>query len=160
MKALNTLLASLMLGTLLGAAPVRAEEAIHVMDPWVRAAPPVAQTQAAYMTLHNAGTKSKSLVGAKSPLFSKVELHETVQREGKSQMQAKSTVPIAPGAQVQLAPGGLHIMLIGPQKPLQPKDWVPITLKFADGTELPVAAEVREAVGGNKSQENHEHHNH
>ncbi|MBF0191106.1 MAG: copper chaperone PCu(A)C [Magnetococcales bacterium] len=160
MKRLNALLASLLLGTLLGGSPAWAAETMHVLDPWVRAAPPVAQTQAAYMTLHNTGATPRNLVGAKSPLFAKVELHETVQHEGQSQMRAKASVPVAPGAQIQLVPGGLHIMLIGPQKPLHPKDRVPLTLTFSDGAELPVVAEVREAVGGNKPPEGHEHHNH
>ncbi len=157
---MKNLVASLMLGVLCLAAPAMAAESLHVMDPWIRAAPPVAQTQAAYMTLHNVGTQEKVLVGASTPAFAKVEVHETVQHEGKSLMRPKPTLPIAPGAQVQLAPGGLHIMLIGPQKPLQPKEQVTITLKFSDGSALPVIAEVREATTASPKGAGGEHQHH
>lgn len=136
-----------LLGSLLLAVPVHADQSLHVSDAWVRAAPPVAQAQAGYLTLMNHGKQEQSLVGASCASFAKVELHETVQHDGKSHMQARASIPVPPGGKVQLAPGGLHLMLINPQKTLQPAEKVAITLKFADGSELPVTAEVRAATG-------------
>ncbi|MEO5346458.1 MAG: copper chaperone PCu(A)C [Magnetococcus sp. YQC-9] len=163
---MKSLLASLLIGSALIATPAYAADQLHIQDPWVRAAPPAAPALGGYMTLHNPDSKEKKIVGASSPLFSKVEIHETVQQDGKSQMRPKPQLAIAPGAQVKMAPGGLHIMLIGPKKSLQPKDSVPLTLKFADGSEQSLSAEVRAGSGvkaGNQKEmekESHDHHHH
>lgn len=157
-------IASLLLGSALLATPAFAADQLQVQDPWVRAGPPVAQALAGYMTLQNAGSRELKVVGAASPNFSKVEIHETVQQDGKSQMRPKPQLAVAPGARIQMAPGGLHIMLIGPKNPLQPKDQITITLKFADGTEQAITAEVRAGSGVKKDkppagkEEMHEHH--
>ncbi|MBF0182349.1 MAG: copper chaperone PCu(A)C [Magnetococcales bacterium] len=142
--------------TLLFATPLQAAEGVKVSDPWILAAPPVAQTQAGYMTLENRGDKEVSIVGAESPGFAKIELHETMVHDGKSMMHPRDRLTVAPGGALKFAPGGLHLMLIAPQKPLQPKDRVPVTLKLGDGGKLTFEAEVR--AGGSGGHEQHMHH--
>ncbi|MBF0214738.1 MAG: hypothetical protein HQM00_14445 [Magnetococcales bacterium] len=50
MKRLSLL--SLLL-TVLFTLPVGAQDAVQILDPWIREAPPVMQTLAAYMTINN-----------------------------------------------------------------------------------------------------------
>ncbi|MBF0627085.1 MAG: copper chaperone PCu(A)C [Magnetococcales bacterium] len=157
---MTRLFPALLCAAALLATPVLADENIHVIDPWIRAAPPVAQIQAGYLTLHNAGGKEQSLVGATSPLFAKIELHETIQHDGQSHMQARPSIALPPGGQVALAPGGLHLMLIGPQRALPPMEKVSIVLQFADGSTVPVSAEVRAATSGDKGSEAAHDHQH
>ncbi|MBF0614579.1 MAG: copper chaperone PCu(A)C [Magnetococcales bacterium] len=149
-----------LVGATLLATPATAENSIHVTDAWIRAAPPVAQMQAGYLTIQNHGKSEQSLIGATCASFAKVEIHETVQHDGQSHMLPKASIPLPPGAKVSFTPTGLHLMLINPQTTLKPMDKVAITLKFADGTELPVTAEVRAATGEKSKGEagGHSHH--
>jgi periplasmic copper chaperone A len=47
------------------------------------------------------------------------------------------------GQAVQLAPGGLHIMLHGMKQSAAVGQTIPLTLVLADGVKVPVAARVR-----------------
>nr|CAX83903.1 conserved uncharacterized protein [uncultured bacterium] len=138
-----------------------AETALMVHDPWIREAPPVAQTQAGYMMIHNGSGKEVSIVSATSPAFAKVEMHETVTtKEGMSTMKAMERMTVQPGGQLTLAPGGYHLMLIAPVKALKSKDKVPLTLKLEDGSLVQVEAEVRAPQGGKSEATQDHHHNH
>ncbi|MBF0182950.1 MAG: copper chaperone PCu(A)C [Magnetococcales bacterium] len=133
---------------------------LAVQDAWVRAIPPNMQTTAAYMVLRNAGTSGKTVVGAASPLFARVEFHETVQQGGVAAMMARDSLVIDAGGQVTLKPGGYHMMLIGLQgKPLQAGDKVPLKLRLSDGSEVAINADVR-AAQTPAAQEQHHHHGH
>ncbi|MBF0293947.1 MAG: copper chaperone PCu(A)C [Magnetococcales bacterium] len=147
---------ALVAATLFFAMPLQAAEGLKVNDPWIQAAPPVSQTQAGYLTIENPGAKEITIVGAESPGFAKIEMHETMMHDGKSMMHPRDRLSVAPGGQLKLAPGGLHLMLIAPQKPLQPKERVPVTLKLGDGGKLTFEAEVR--AGGSGGHEQHMHH--
>jgi copper(I)-binding protein len=46
------------------------------------------------------------------------ELHETMEVTGEMTMAPLTAIPLPAGKAVQLAPGGLHIMLTGLVKPL------------------------------------------
>ncbi len=120
---------------------------IEIGDPWVREAPPTLQTSAAYMVIRNTGTVGKTVVGASSPLFARVEFHETMQQENMATMVGRDSLVIDAGGQVVLKPGGYHMMLIGPQgnKPLHAGDRVPLMLYLSDGAQVAVDAEVRVA---------------
>jgi hypothetical protein len=48
------------------------------------------------------------------------------------------------GGQVELKPGGYHVMLIGLTRDLNVGDKFPVTLEFASGAKLQVEAEVRQ----------------
>ena len=54
-----------------------------------------------------------------------------------------SSLLIAPGATVRLAPDGLHVMLHGLSHPLKAGDEVPLVLLLDDGGTLTVTAHVR-----------------
>ncbi len=133
---------------------------LAIQDPWVRAIPPNMQTTAAYMVIRNAGTAGKTVVGAASPLFARVEFHETVQKNGVAGMVARDSLVIDAGGQVTLKPGGYHMMLIGLQgQPLQAGSKVPVMLQLSDGTQETVMAEVRAAPAA-ATQEHQHHHGH
>ncbi|MEO5331860.1 MAG: copper chaperone PCu(A)C [Magnetococcus sp. YQC-5] len=135
---------------------VQAVDAIQIKDPWIRAAPPVVQTLAAYMTIQNQSQQEKIIVSISSPLFASVELHETIQHDGMTMMKAHKQLPIPAGASVQLTPGGYHLMLIAPQKALRPADRVPMTLTFLDGARLTFEAEVRSGTNQPAEKTGHE----
>lgn len=141
------------------APPVKpaATTVMAVHEPWVREAPPNAEMLAAYMHLENATDREMVLVGASSPEFAKVEIHNSVIENGIAKMIPQPELVIAAKKDVMLAPGGLHIMLINPKQPLKAGDKVNLTLNFKDGTTQAVQAEVKRNTDA-PAAESHQHH--
>ncbi|MEN9416974.1 MAG: hypothetical protein RI988_594, partial [Pseudomonadota bacterium] len=52
-------------------------------------------------------------------------------------------IEVPPGKTVELKPGGLHVMLIGIQKPLKVGDSFPLTLRFEKAGEVQVEVPVQ-----------------
>lgn len=74
---------------------------------------PGSSTGVAYMTLTNQSDKDVVVEAARSPQFDRAEFHETRLEAGVSKMRAVDRVLVSAGDSVKLAPGGLHLMLIG-----------------------------------------------
>jgi copper(I)-binding protein len=121
-----------------------ASEALHVLDPYVRAVPAGQDQTAAYMTLRNTGRADLALVAAASPAARVVELHTVVDEGGMKKMRPVPKIDIKAGAETRLQPGGLHIMLIGLKEPLKEGAHVRLTLTFQDGSRHEVSAPVRD----------------
>jgi copper(I)-binding protein len=100
---------------------------------WIRTPPPGAMMLAGYARLRNAGDAPLVVVGASSAAFGAVSLHETVHADGVEHMRALAPLTIAPGAAVEFAPGGRHLMLMQPKQALGPGDRVPIHVEAQDG---------------------------
>jgi copper(I)-binding protein len=68
-------------------------------------------------------------------------------------------VEIPAGGTVRLAPGGLHLMLMGPNKAFLQGDRIPLTLTFAKAGKVAVqlAAESRPASTPAAMPEGHKH---
>jgi copper(I)-binding protein len=132
-----------------------ANEHLMVHEAWVREAPPNAKMLAGYFTIMNFSGKDKELVGATSDQFEKAEIHKTVQEGGMAKMIAQKSVIVPKQGTVSFKPGGLHLMLMNPRKPLKAGDKVNITLKFDKGADLKVTALVKKATGGEEHM--HEH---
>ncbi|HYL03960.1 MAG TPA: copper chaperone PCu(A)C [Steroidobacteraceae bacterium] len=136
------LLASLPVRAQPGAPPAASAKALTVADPWVRASPGV-DVAAAYMTLHNRGTSELVVIAVRTPLAREAMIHETRIERGESTMRPRARLPIAPGASVALAPGGLHVMLRGLAHPLAVGEEVRLELLLAGGGSVAVSARVR-----------------
>lgn len=113
-----------------------------VKDGQVRQPMPGRSVTAGYFTLTNPSDTALQLVSAQSPLFARVELHQHSHKDGMMRMEQVSAIDIAAGATVELAPGGLHLMLFEPQAELAPGMPVPLTLSFAGGQQLQVELPV------------------
>jgi periplasmic copper chaperone A len=120
---------------------------IAVSEAWIRWLP-ANLPAGGYVTLTNTGTRAQVLTGATSPDYGEVSLHQSVQRDGVSQMQPVSQVEIPPGGALSLAAGGYHLMLEQPTRPLRPGDEVSITLHFTGGASTTARFEVRSPSGG------------
>lgn len=131
---------------------------LQVQDAWVRHAPPVIKQHAGYFTLHNTGTKPRSLISVSSKSYQHAMLHASKTENGIATMQHLAQVTIPAGGKVMFAPGGLHVMLMQPVSPLQVGDHVPLVLTFANGETLPVMAMVKKDNGGMGHHMHHKHH--
>lgn len=121
----------------------RAEDsdAIMVSQAWARPSLAGAKNGAAYFTLTNHAGTSDTLTGASTPVAEKAELHrDEMMKNGVMTMRPAGPLALASGATVTLAPGGLHLMLMGLKRPLKPGDRFPITLTFAHRP--PITAEA------------------
>ncbi|WP_099866132.1 copper chaperone PCu(A)C [Pararhizobium haloflavum] len=112
---------------------------IAIGHPWTRATPPSATIGGGYLTLDNGGATTDRLVGGSSPVAERVEIH-TMEIDGGVMKMRKLAdgVEIPAGETVDLAPGGLHIMLIGLKQPIAEGDMVPVTLEFEQGGSVEV----------------------
>ncbi|MBX6375463.1 MAG: copper chaperone PCu(A)C [Acetobacteraceae bacterium] len=126
------------------AQPAAARPEIEVSAAWTRAASQGA-TGAGYMVLRNRGTTADRIVSASSPVARTVELHTHVHEGGVMRMRPVPAIDLPAGQEVRLAPGGLHLMLIGLTRPLREGERVPVTLTLEHGGSLTVELEVMSA---------------
>jgi hypothetical protein len=106
------------------------EVPVSVTDAWIREAPPGAQAMAAYMLVVNPTKKGLSLTGVTSPAFEEVQMHVSEVKDGMAHMKQVPGFTLSPGARLVFKPGGNHLMLMHPKKPLKQGDVVPLVLQF------------------------------
>jgi hypothetical protein len=124
---------------------------IRVEHPWAAATPPGAAVGAAYMRVANTGRTPMRLVGASTPAAQRVEIHTMSMEGGVMRMRPVVGGLVVPaGGQVRLAPGGLHLMLIGLKGPLRVEDFVPLSLHFEGGLNLTVELYVEDRASGHR----------
>src|SRR5574340_1487942 len=110
---------------------------------WIRNAPPGVDTLAAYLTLTNHTGQALTLSTVSSTDFKSVAVHRTLQNNGMESMEAVPHLSIPAHQSVKLAPGGYHLMLMQPIKPLYDGDLVMLTFTFSDHSSLSIMAPVR-----------------
>jgi periplasmic copper chaperone A len=107
---------------------------VQVEGAWVKLAPPSATVNAAYMTIHNPQLHVQTIVGVSADCCAGVMLHKTRREGDKVVMDHLEHLVIPAQSRVQLAPGGLHIMLTEAQEELTLESKVNITFSFGDGS--------------------------
>lgn len=115
-----------------------------VHDAWIPTAPPNAPALAGYLTIENHADRDRSLVGATSPAFGRIMAHRTEQVDGVVRMIPVPSADVPANGTLVFQPGGYHLMLMRPTRPLRPGDRVPIELRFADGSRTSVTFSVLE----------------
>jgi copper(I)-binding protein len=141
------ILAALALAATVVAAPAAARDytagGLTIGQPWSRTTPPGAPTAAGFLTLLNRGPDDR-LIGGRTPVAAEVQIHEMTTAGGVMRMRPLAQGLALPrGGSATLAPGGLHIMLIGLKRPLAAGERVPLTLRFQKAGEVAVELEVR-----------------
>lgn len=136
---MRTLLASLLLT--LSAACVHAQ-APKVTDAWAR---PTVQGQTAgggYLRIDNRAGAADRLVGARTTVSERVELHHMSMDGDVMRMRRIEAIDVPAGGSVELKPGGLHLMLLPLKAPLRAGTRFALTLRFEKAGEVEVQAEV------------------
>jgi periplasmic copper chaperone A len=98
---------------------------------------------AVYLTLRNAGLEADRLVRVESPVARAAEIHQSQIEDGIMRMRQVEGVSLPAGESVTLQPGGLHVMLVEVNRPLQPGDRFPLVLNFEKNGAREVEVEVR-----------------
>ena len=113
---------------------------VEVVKPWARAT--AGTTGAVYFSIANKGDASDRLIGVKTPVAEKAELHESKMQDGMMEMRPVGKLPIEAGQSATLKPGAKHVMLVGLKHPLKEGDSFPLTLSFEKAGDVTAAVHV------------------
>lgn len=114
----------------------------EVSNAWIRPLAGGAST-GGYFTLLNNSDHGVELIGASSSDYRKVMLHDTKQDGGQPRMVAVEKVPLPAKGSVKFSPGGYHLMLTGPVRPVSVGDRISVTLELSDKHRITVQFHVR-----------------
>lgn len=120
---------------------IQGPDPIAVRGAWVRSTVPM-RPAAMYMRLGNNTDQDIALIGASAPDFDRVEIHESLEKDGVMTMAPVARIPVKSGGTAMLKQGGLHVMLMKPNRELAEGDEVKATLEFSDGSLVDVVAPV------------------
>lgn len=95
-----------------------------------------------YFTIHNRGSAADTLVDVEVSGARVAMVHDQVTEGAMVEMRHVGRLPIPAGGTVVLAPGGLHVMTEGFDRPPVAGDTLTVTARFAGGQEITVAAPV------------------
>ena len=152
MNKLTTFLA--LLASLL-ATPLGSASELSIKDAWIREAPPTARVLAGYLTLVNTGDSTITVTAISSPDFEGAEIHRTVIEDGVARMLPVNRLEIPASGQLTLEPGGLHLMLFDPRRPLAEGDSVTLTIHRSNGSNPTTTAPVVRKTGEDHSRHHH-----
>ena len=116
---------------------------IIVREAWVNEAPPVARVHAAYMVITNTANRKITLEKVESRDYGRVEIHQSRLEQGQMKMTIHEQVVIEANQDFQLSPGGFHLMLFKPLKPMRAGNIVKLRLYFDQGVSFDLDAVVR-----------------
>ena len=120
-----------------------ASESIVVRDAWIRESGPSQMATGAFLVIENHSGIATTLVSAKTTGAGIAELHRMELKDDKMSMKKVEEIQVPAGGTVELKPGGFHIMLFDLKQPFAPGTRASLTLKFSNGVEETVNAEVR-----------------
>lgn len=111
---------------------------------WVR--PFSAQAAAVYLTLVNPTAQPVRVIGGETPAAQVVQMWQSLQARGPNlhrmgpttalEQHPVEALEVPAGGRLELAPGGLYLLLLGLKKPLVDGETVRIALRLEDGTRL------------------------
>lgn len=117
---------------------------LHVFNRRALETPPNARNAGGFISLYNYASEENRLVAASSPWAERVELHTmTMENDVMRMRELEDGIAIPGETQVDLEPGGLHLMFMGLSAPFTEGDEVPVTLVFESGDEREIILPVR-----------------
>jgi len=131
-------------------------DSVKVENAWARATAPGQPVGAAFMDL--AADANMTLVSATSPAAKTVELHTMSMDKGVMVMRQLKKIDLPKGKTVNLQPGGLHIMLIDLNAPLEAGKQTQVTLRVKNSKGKTSELSVDVPVHAMASSAEHHHH--
>lgn len=127
-----------------------ADQLVEYSDGWVKATDK--DMTGVFGVIKNTGTEDLHLTGVKSDLGKRQELHETVPGGSGMMMREKEDGFVIPaGGELELKPGGNHIMLMELDEPITTGQEITLTLEFEGGKTQDVTVSARSFEGGNEN---------
>ncbi|GAK33685.1 hypothetical protein JCM17846_12820 [Iodidimonas nitroreducens] len=116
-------------------APSQSPAKIEISEAWARETPQGAPNAALYLTIANEGDIDDRLLSVATDLAAHAGIHSTSEEDGMMRMRSVEALRIPARETISLAPGALHIMLMGLEKPLVKGDEISINLIFEESGE-------------------------
>ena len=122
-----------------------AEKGIEIHSAWMR---PAGQGEngAVYFVIHNHSSEVDELIGLSSDIAAAVEMHESKMSGDIMQMKQVESIVLEAFAEIEFAPGGLHIMLVDLQQDVRAGDEIEVVLLFKNFEDIKILATVRETA--------------
>lgn len=127
---------------LLGLSSTATLAEVLVTEATVREMLPGRSMTAGYFSISNQTNVAAELIGASSPQFGSIELHQHSHKDGMMKMEQVQSVVVAAGEQVRFQPGGLHLMMFDAKTSISKGQHIPLRLTFKDGQSIEVQASV------------------
>ena len=122
------------------------EGAVTLEGAWVKATDE--DMTAIFGTLENPSDAAVTLESAEVDVDADAEMHEVVQEAGSSVMKpVDGGLEIPADGELNLEPGGYHIMLVNLGEPITPGQDLKLTLHFSDGSESVTTVPARAFEG-------------
>ncbi len=121
---------------------------IAIIEPYARATIGSQTTGVVYLKLANRTAQADRLRGAKADIAASAALHLHAMKNDVMTMDEIVCLELPAGTEIDLAPGGLHVMLMGLSKPLRQGDRFPLRLAFERAGEIIVDVPVRSVAEG------------
>lgn len=119
---------------------------VTVQNPWARATVPGQPVGAVYMKISS--SSPANLVSVETDAASSVQVHTMQKHEGVMRMREHGQLQIPAGKAVELAPGGVHLMLMGLQHQLVAGETISLKMKFSDAKHVQSVSVVQVPVRG------------
>jgi periplasmic copper chaperone A len=149
--SLSVLAAPMLLAACADPAPLYVDQA------WIRISPNKDMPSAGYFVVHG-GEASVDLRDVITDRALRVEMHESMSKDGKMTMQPIKAVPVPAKTQVAFAPGGKHLMLWGVNPEAVQQGKVPLTFLFSNGDRIIVDAIVQKTGAAAPAGAEHQQH--
>ena len=133
----------------------RPEKGIEIHGAWMR---PARQSEngAVYFVIHNYSSQADELIGISSDL-AVAEMHESKLSGDIMEMNQVESVLLEPYAEIEFAPGGLHVMLVNLKQDVKAGDEIEVILHFKNFEDITAVLPVRETAA---PEEDHPVENH
>lgn len=125
---------------------------LEIVHPWSRQTPQGAKVAVGYLKIVNRGTQPDRLLSATGEIAGRTEVHEmAVDAKGVMTMRPVLGIEIPAGGEVELKPGGVHIMFLDLKAAKKNGERFAGSLTFEKAGTLDVVFDVQ-AMGGSHEQ--------
>lgn len=132
---------------------------LEIVHPWARATPPNAPVAGGYLIVRNSGSQADRLVGVSSSSSASAEIHEMAVKDGVMTMRpVEGGLEIPAGGEVELKPGGFHIMFMKPLEQFKEGEKRAATLVFEHAGSLDVEFKVEAMKPAGEGKMDHMNH--
>ena len=107
-----------------------------VRDAWIRLVPGGMPMHAGFARIDNPCNVVLTVTGVSSDAYGSASLHESTLVNGISRMRELPRIVVPAQGGVELKPGGMHLMLMDPTKPLKAGDHVGLRFDAGKGRSI------------------------
>lgn len=130
---------------------------LEIKHPWAKATVEGAPVAGGFLTVVNTGTEPDRLVKVSADAAGMIQIHEMKVEDGVMKMgEIPGGIEIAPGATVELKPGGLHVMFMGLKAPFKEGETVKAVLTFEKAGDIAVEFKIEAASKGGQDHKQHQ----